>query len=532
MHRVTARLVCLLATVLASGGLQAQSPPPTGSKKPDYSQEASIIEFLSQKVEFQNDGTTSTETTLRAKMQSDAGVKQFGLLIFQYQQANDTLEIPYVRVRKPDGTAIATPAENIQDLPADVTREAPFYSDVRQKHVAVRGLSVGDTLEYQVRSRTHTPLVPGHFWLAHDFVRSGIALEETLEVSVPAKRVVKTKFVDLQPTITEEGGRRIYRWKTANLERKKEDESKAEPDDSPPAVQLTTFQNFEEVGRWYDALQRQRVEPTPEIRAKAAELIKDARTDTEKLQAIYKYVALNFRYIGIAFGVGRYQPHAAADVLANQYGDCKDKHTLLASLLKAAGIAAYPALINASRKTDTEVPSPAQFDHLVTAVPQGDGYLWLDTTPEVAPFGFLLANLRDKQALVMPEGKAPALVRTPVDPGIPNLISFKVEGKLNDSGTLDARINRTLRGDAEVLLRAAFRRTPQPQWKDVVQNISYGSGFAGAVSDVSVTAPEATDTVFQISYNYNRKEYPDWTNHRITMPSPPFGLPALKDQGR
>jgi tetratricopeptide (TPR) repeat protein/transglutaminase-like putative cysteine protease len=509
----------------------SQTAPSAPDSKPDYSQESYVIERLSQKVEFQNDGTSSSQTTLRAKVQSDAGVKQLGLLVFQYLQANETLEIPSVHVLKPDGSTVTTPAGNIQDLPADVTREAPFYSDVRQKHVAVRGLSAGDTLEYQVRSRTHTPLVPGQFWLVDDFTRNAIVLEETLEVSVPGERAVRTKFGDLKPTLTEEGSRRIYRWKTSNLKRKSEEELKAETDEPPsPAVQFTTFQSFEEVGQWYGRLQRERVEPTPEIRAKAAELTKGATTDDEKLKAIYNYVSLNFRYIGIAFGMGRYQPNPAADVLANQYGDCKDKHTLLASLLKAAGLTAYPALINASRKTDTDMPSPAQFDHVITAIPQGDKYLWLDTTPEVAPFGFLFFNLRDKQALVIPEGRTPVLAQTPKEPPSPGSMSFKVEGALNDSGTLEARIDRSLRGDVEVIFRAAFRRTPQPQWKDVVQNISYASGFSGTVSNIEVSAPEATDAPFRFSYDYSRKEYPDWANHRVTMPCPPYGLPQLKDQ--
>ena len=79
----------------------------------------------------------------------------------------------------------------------------------------------------------------------------------------------------------------------------------------------------------------------PEIRAKAAELTKGKSYDLDKIQALYDYVATNFRYISLSFGVGRYQPHSAADVLHNQYGDCKDKHTLLASLL----VAASPATI-------------------------------------------------------------------------------------------------------------------------------------------------------------------------------------------
>lgn len=531
MRMAVTGLGILFVALMPPCDLCGQASPAGAAEKPDYSKEASVIEFLSQRVDFQNDGTSTSETTVRVRVQSDAGVKQYGLLVFQYQQANETPEILSVRVRKPDGSTVNTPAENIQDLPAEVTREAPFYSDVRQKHVAVRGLSIGDSLEYQVRSRTHTPLVPGQFWLVQDFTRNAIVQEETLEVSVPADRAVKTKFSDLKPSVTEESGRRIYRWKTSNLKRKTEDELKAEPDEPPPpAVQFTTFQSFEEVGQWYDRLQRERAEPTPEIRAKAAELTKGAKTDEEKLKAIYNYVSLNFRYIGIAFGIGRYQPNAAADVLANQYGDCKDKHTLLASLLKAAGLSAYPALINASRKTDPDVPSPAQFDHVITAVPRGDQYIWLDTTPEVAPFGFLLSVIRDKESLVIPEGKTPVMVKTPADPPFPTSYSFRVEGKLSDAGTLDAKIARTLRGDFEILLRAAFRRVPQPQWKDLVQTVSYSSGFAGTVSNIDVSAPETTEVPFRFSYDYNRKEYPDWANHRISMPCPPFGLPQLKDQ--
>jgi tetratricopeptide (TPR) repeat protein/transglutaminase-like putative cysteine protease len=471
------------------------------------------------------------DSTLRARVQSDAGVKHFGVMVFPYQQANEEHEILFVRVIKPDGTVVTTPAENIQDMPADITREAPFYSDLREKHVAVRGLSVGDTLEYQGRTRVLAPIVPGQFWMAYDFDKSEIVLDEEVEVSVPRDRQVKVKSADVQPTVHEEGSRRIYLWKTANRQRPTEEQSTTLATQlPPPAVQVTTFQNLAEVGRWYGGLQRDRVEPTAEIRAKAAELIRDAKNDTEKLQAIYKYVALNFRYIGIAFGIGRYQPHPAGDVLANQYGDCKDKHTLLAALLKAVGLTAYPALINASRKTDPDMPSPSQFDHIISAIPQGDGYLWLDTTTEVAPFGFLLSNLRDKQALVIPEYKPPLLLKTPEDSPFPSSVGFQIVGKLSDSGTLEAKVERNFRGDTEVLLRAAFRRVPQPQWKDLVQQISYGSRFAGDVSNVAVSTPEDISSAFRFSYDYTRKDYPDWANRRIGAPCPPLGLPPLKEE--
>jgi len=37
-----------------------------------------------------------------------------------------------VRVVKPDGTIVTTRTANVQDVTADVTREAPMYSDYRE----------------------------------------------------------------------------------------------------------------------------------------------------------------------------------------------------------------------------------------------------------------------------------------------------------------------------------------------------------------------------------------------------------------
>ena len=130
------------------------------------------------------------------------------------------------------------------------------------------------------------------------------------------------------------------------------------------------IQELEEIGHWWSGLAQEREAPTPAIRAKADDLTRGASTWEEKARAIYSYVATHFRYISISLGTGRYQPHAADEVLSNEYGDCKDKHILLASLLAAAGIDAYPALINSARQIDPDVPSPGQLDHMVSTLPE------------------------------------------------------------------------------------------------------------------------------------------------------------------
>jgi len=526
------------ACLAFSLALQAQQPPKT-EPLPDYSKEGVVIENDSTRVKLENDGTQTRESSARVRIQSEAGVQHYGLLYFRYQSSVETVDIDYVRTRKPDGSTVATPAENIQDMAADITREAPFYSDVREKHVAVKGLGVGDVLEYQAHWQSTKPLVPGQFWFAYNFSHDTIILQEQLQVSVPRDRAIKWNSPDIKPTIGEDGTRRVFTWTGSNLHIKSTEETEQEEEKNayqaargqfpPPQIEISSFQTWEEVGHWYATLQQDRVQPSPEIRAKAAELTKGASDDDARLRAIYTYVSTQFRYIGIAFGIGRYQPHTAAAVLDNQYGDCKDKHTLLASLLQAAGIPAYPALINSSRKLDVNVPSPVQFDHVITVVPRGKDFLWLDTTTEVGPFGYLVTTLRDKPALVMPAEKPALFMTTPADPPFPSSVTFKAQGTLSDAGVLDTKMEETARGDGEVLLRTAFRRVPQAQWKDLVQNISYGAGFGGTVSEIVAGSPEATDSPFRLSYSYNRKDYSDWENRRISPPFPALRLPALKD---
>jgi hypothetical protein len=187
----------------------AQGPPSKpGPSKADYSQEGFVIEQFSRKERFENDGTSSREDTARAKIQSEAGVQRYGLLTFSYPSATGTFEIGYVRVRKPDGTVVETPPEGMQDMAAEITRQAPFYSDLHEKHVAVKGLSVGDVVEYRTEEHTTKPLASGQFWTEYTFARDQIVLDEQVEISVPRERAIKMTSATVQPVISEADGRR------------------------------------------------------------------------------------------------------------------------------------------------------------------------------------------------------------------------------------------------------------------------------------------------------------------------------------
>ena len=504
-------------------GPAAATPSAAAPKPPDVSKEALVFDLLQTRIRMEADGTGTRETIARVRILADAGVKAMAVLTFTYTAQNQQVDIGYVRVKKPDGTVVVTPDYNVQDLPADVTREAPMYSDIHQKHVAVKGLGVGDTLEYEMMLRTVKPEVPGQFWLEYTFEKNAIVLDEQLNIDLPADKIATVASADVQPTVTTSGGRKLYAWTSSNLARPDPDAPPKSTKHVKPSVQVTTFTSWQQVGAWYAGLQQAPLAVTPAIQAKADALTKGLTTDEDKVRAIFNDVALNIHYIGLEFGIGRYQPHPADDVLSNEYGDCKDKHTLLASLLKAEGIEAWPVLISSSRELDDATPSPAQFDHVITLVPLHGKMLWMDSTEEVAPIGSLIGLLRDKQALAIPTSKPAYLERTPADLPYAQSARFEVEGKLSDQGVFTGHFVQTYHGDIGTMLRATFRSVPQSQWKLLMQQFSNATGFGGEVKTPDISPIEQTSQPFQIAYDYSREKYGQWDDRRITPPMPPVG---------
>ncbi len=410
----------------------------------------------------------------------------------------------------------------IQDL---TIPDAPVYTDYHQKHISVPALRPGDTLEYQYVRTIVNPLAPGQFWTSHNFTERGIVLDEQLEINVPKDRELKLKTKPgYEPTTTVEGDRRIYRWTHSHL--KDEDDAKKtkkrgrDPDEIP-SVQLTTFQSWQQLGDWYGTLEADRRQPNEAIKAKAESLTEGKTDDMAKVKALYDYVSHDYRYVSLSFGLGRYQPHAASEVLNLGYGDCKDKNTLLAALLQAEGFTATSVLINAERNIDPDIPSPSQFDHVITRVPVGGQEIWLDSTSGVAPFRMLSYSLRDKLALAIPPGGKPELVRTPADLPFPAFDRVQITGALNDTGKLTAHVSTTVRGDNELLIRYALRQIPANRRKDFFEATLRNTAMRGGeVTNLQIVDPTNTDVAFQMGYDVAVGNYFDWSAREPKLPLP------------
>jgi hypothetical protein len=185
-----------------------------------------------------------------------------------------------------------------------------------------------------------------------------------------------------------------------------------------------TFRDWQQMGTWYMGITRGRRDATPEIRQKVAALTATAKTPVDKMNAIAQFMQRDIRYVAISLGIGGYQPHSAADTFQHRYGDCKDKATLMSSMLREVGIDSYYVIINTERGS-VGGASPAQigaFDHVVLAIKMPDGgsdtslpasvqdaklgrILFFDPTNTFVPFGEIGGYLQDNYGLlVAPDG--------------------------------------------------------------------------------------------------------------------------------
>ncbi|MGC1463637.1 MAG: DUF3857 domain-containing protein [Terracidiphilus sp.] len=165
------------------------------------------------------------------------------------------------------------------------------------------------------------------------------------------------------------------------------------------------------IGQWEEQLEEHRFDPTPEITAKAQELTVGAPDLYTKLSHITDYIQKNIRYFIVTKGIGGWQAHYAGDIYRNRYGDCKDKTTLLISMLQAIGVRAHYLHVDSERGTINPAAPSLIGNHMITAIELPDGendprlaarvkvangktLLIFDPTDEETPVGLIRAALQ------------------------------------------------------------------------------------------------------------------------------------------
>jgi transglutaminase-like putative cysteine protease len=223
-----------------------------------------------------------------------------------------------------------------------------------------------------------------------------------------------------------------------------------------PAQRAKTMGTWNDLGLWFDSLTATSRTASPQITQKVAELTAGMTDPIAKMQALAGYVQSQIRYAAIEIGIGNLQPHPAADVFSRQYGDCKDKATLLSTMLQVAGIESYYVVVDTDRGVvHPDYPS-LRFDHVIVAIripggatggglfatvddPKLGRLLFFDPTDEYVPLGYLPTELQDNYGLVVaPTGGT--LMTMPLLPASTNRLLRTASLTLSPSGDLAGEV--------------------------------------------------------------------------------------------
>ncbi len=384
--------------------------------------------------------------------------KQLGDFDIAYSPPEEELEILECEVLRPDGTLRQLDPDAINE-----PREPGLgdYQPARRKFVSLPGVVPGAVLHVHYRNawkRFPLPQISMALPLSEELP----ALDSTLQISVPKDAPFHFLFEHLSapdPEVKQTAYSSGYTWHFDKVA----SQSKAllAPPHQNPRLLFSTFRDWADFADWYGRVSRLADEITPEIEAKAKELTRDAKTDRERVLAIYNYVS-GLRYVAIPLGVNSFRPHAAAHVLENQFGDCKDKANLFNTLLHALKLPGDLVLVPRFTQAHEAIPGLA-FNHAISRVKLGSDVFWVDTTDEVCRFGLLPPGDPGRRVLVI-DGQSTNLTELPL--ADPKAHQLKLEGRIDcqcKSGGSPARLTALALGYPDYELRSTARRASEEQ---------------------------------------------------------------------
>lgn len=291
------------------------------------------------------------------------------------------------------------------------------------------------------------------------------------------------------------------------------------------AMGLTASQEgtWQGIGEWYSGLAHDRLVATPDITAKSAELTQGKTDFYDKVEAIAEYAQQKIRYVAIEMGVGGYQPHAAADVFHGKYGDCKDKATLLTSMLSTIGVHSALVMVDSERGViDPDAPSIVG-NHVIAAIEipkgyesvklrsvvtaqTGKRYLIFDPTSEKTVFGQLEHQLQGSYGLLI-EGKDSQVIELPVlDPGL-NTVRRSAKFQLQADGSLKGDVTEKRFGDLSVGRRYLFTQEDAKE-QQTYMNRTVAKDFSSVtLSDVKVENAEALNKDLTMTFSLDAAHF-------------------------
>ncbi len=469
MKRIFAFSITFLLTQAC---LAAPATPMKDEWGKKHADESVLILEYSNTNQLNKDFSYSETAHIIERIQNEAGMSE-GEQRITYNARHDKVRFIKAHITLPDGKKYSP--KMIQDVD---TAGDGMYSDIRQKIITMPNVVPGSVIdiEYEIFHR-QGPL-KGNFFASIAINAPQPENHAFFKLIVPdgIDLYFKETNTDRKPVVTSAKGSKTYLWESRNDE--DYDQQWGKENNTPPYLDTRPFIAISTIKDWstfadtYAALFSKAVASSPRIKEDVKGIIQGKNSDIEKIEAIHKYIYDQFRYVQIAFDDHDFIPHLATEVFQNKFGDCKDQSILFITMLKEAGIKAYPVLIRKETQGDFRkiLPATEAFSHAIVAIPLNGKTIFVDTLVKGYRAGEIPYGLEGDYALVL-DGQGGQALQVPYMP-----LEHKTEGtklwvKLAADGSAHIRMEHDPSLDDSISLRQRLKVATDEEKKEILERI-------------------------------------------------------------
>lgn len=461
--------------------------------------------------------TVHTDLTYRVKERNlikilNKGGHGFSEVRIFYNSAYETLSVESAKTIKANGEIDELKSESILDVKAV---ESLMYTESRYKQFSMPSIEDGCVIDYTTVKTGKNLHLSKDFWNTFIIEKAIPQNEIRIIFSIPKTSKITYKFSKENPVLkiskdeSEDKYSKTYSFVIKDI-------PPLVPEPNSPSVQelatrliVTSIPSWDAVWKWYKTLSDSARDSDDKLKSLVAEIVKDKNSDDEKAKAIYDWVSKNIRYVGLELGKHGYQPHKATSIFENKYGDCKDKATLLLSMLDAAGVKGGSIVLiptNIMAQVDTTMPTLDQFNHAIATININGVRYWLDATGGETAFGDIPVSDQGRTVFVIGDDKG-EFITIPVQPPEKNLVDSDSKLVLAQNGTITGNDKIKYTGAFAETFRHIYKYESSLAQKQALENVLNKFIPAAKLENYNITGFDTLAEVIIYERQYSAKEY-------------------------
>jgi len=464
----------------------------------------------------------SSTTTIHkvVKILNDRG-KKYGEVDLDYDSSYESITIDFARTITKSGKVITVGEKSIRDLAP--WAGYPLYSNARMRVISMPEVMEGAVLEYKATWHAAHLVDSENYQTSHGLQVFEPKVHDKFQITVPKTLKLNVKYKNYptpSPRVWDEGENRIFLWDNSNIGEIISEPSMPPWSDITPMFYVSSFKSWRQIGNWFWKLAKTQFTIDAAIKDKVAELTNGARSDYEKTQAIFNYVASKIRYVGIEYGESGYKPHKASEIFENKYGDCKDQSTLLVSMLKIVDIESQLVLLRTQDAGTVFMGLPMiQFNHCIAMAVIDGKKIWMDPTYSTGSFDYLPWNDQDCFTMVMYKSGS-IMEKTPVLSYARASILKNIKLEMFPDKSIKGAFSFKTRGEYGIQYRGLKYYKPKKR-KDYFQSMVSGMYPGGKLVSHTLTDLDDLNKAVEASLTYTAPE-----GFKIAGPLGIFKMPS------